>query len=92
MMIFNIQKCILNYYTSVKVGSYSIETICTGSYSIETLFFWHENSGFLFYRNTLYIYIYICIYIYTAFVGSCLIFGLHAFLVKPLLVKHSKMR
>ena len=39
MTIFNIQKYILNYYTSVKVGSYSIETICTGSYSIETLFF-----------------------------------------------------
>ena len=39
MMIFNIQKCILHYYTSVKVGSYSKETICTGSYSKETLFF-----------------------------------------------------
>ena len=54
MTIFNIQKCILNYYTSVKVGSYSIETICTGSYSIETLFFSLKIGGFLFYRNTLY--------------------------------------
>ena len=39
MTIFNIHKCILNYYTSVKVGSYSIGTLCTGSYSIGTLFF-----------------------------------------------------
>ena len=53
MTIFNIQKCILNYYTSVKVGSYSIETICTASYSIETLFFSLKIGGFLFYRNTL---------------------------------------
>ena len=44
-MIFNMQKCILNYYTSVKVGSYSIETICTGSYSIETLFFGIKKTG-----------------------------------------------
>ena len=55
MTIFNIQKCILNYYTSVKMGSYSIETICTGSYSIETLFFSLKIGGFLFYRNTLYV-------------------------------------
>ena len=39
MTIFNIHKCILNYYTSVKVGSYSIGTLCTGSYSIGTPFF-----------------------------------------------------
>ena len=35
---FKRQTFILNYYTSVKVGTYSIETICTGTYSIETLF------------------------------------------------------
>ena len=42
---FNIQKCILNNYTSLKVGSYSNETICTGSYSIETLFFGKNLAG-----------------------------------------------
>ena len=38
MTIFNIHKCILNYYTSVKVGSYSIGTLRTGSNSIGTFF------------------------------------------------------
>ena len=64
MTIFNIHKCILNYYTSVKVGSYSIGTLCTGSYSIGTLFFWQKFGGCLFYRDTLYIYIYIYIYLH----------------------------
>ena len=36
--ICNIPKCILNYYTCVKMGSYSIGTLCTGSYSIGILF------------------------------------------------------
>ena len=60
MTFFNIPKCILNYYTSVKVGSYSIGTLCTGSYSIGTLFFWAKIwrvpilSG-----HPVYIYIYI---------------------------------
>ena len=69
MTIVNIQKCILNYYTSVKVGSYSIETICPGSYSISKHFFWHKIAGFLFYRNTLYI-LYIYIYRYAVVLSS----------------------
>ena len=37
MTIFNMQKCILHYYTSVKVGTYSIAS--TPRKSVETLAF-----------------------------------------------------
>ena len=39
MTILNIRKCILHDYTSVKVGAYSSETICTGAYSSRNTFF-----------------------------------------------------
>ena len=68
MTTLNIPKCISNYYTSVKVGSYSIGTVCTGSYSIGTLFFGKNLVG-SYSIGTLWRYIHIYIYIHT---GCCL--------------------